>query len=455
MSEENSEELLSPSEEKPKSSFGRLATQGAFWTLSAYGVSQILRLGSRMILTRILVKEVFGVMAIVDAYFLGVILLSDLGINASIIQNERGDERSFLDTAWTIQVIRGVLLFILFLAIAIPVSNTAFSEPEPLLRLAIPLTGLSALFAGFNSTKLAVAMRKLQMRQFVQIELAAFVVGTIVKVIWAYVDRSIWALVAGNVVTSLTLMLLSHFALKGVNNKFRWDKTAVTPIISFGIGVFFSTAFSWAVNQGSDKIIVARLTNQEFLGVYIQAIVAANLVMIGIMQLGSRVLFPSYSELVRNNPDDLYYRVRQTRIITIGLTWIGAIFFMAFGPWFITLMFGKDYSEAGWMLQIIAAGTMVSVISLTYENVIIAKGRTMLNAVLHMAHLVIMFLLMYYGNQMGGERWLVMGYALSSLIVYPVKAFAMKKLNLWQPEVDLTVIIVATSLVWLFVSFIW
>jgi O-antigen/teichoic acid export membrane protein len=104
------------------SSIKKLAIRGAVWTIASYGTSQILRFGSNLILTRLLIPDVFGLMALVYVFISGLHLFSDIGIGTSIIQNKRGDDPVFLNTAWTMQVIRGVGLWICSLLIAWPVA---------------------------------------------------------------------------------------------------------------------------------------------------------------------------------------------------------------------------------------------------------------------------------------------------------------------------------------------
>ena len=80
------------------------------WTLAGFGASQILRLSSNLIMTRLLVPEMFGVMALAQVFLYMMTLISDVGINPSIIRSDRGEETRFLNTAWTIQVIRGAII---------------------------------------------------------------------------------------------------------------------------------------------------------------------------------------------------------------------------------------------------------------------------------------------------------------------------------------------------------
>ena len=105
-------------------SINKLAMRGAIWTFVGYGVGQSLRLGSNLILTRLLVPEMFGLMSLINVFILGLSLFSDIGVGPSIIQHKRGDEPEFYNTAWTLQVIRGGALWLICLSCFANLSRT-------------------------------------------------------------------------------------------------------------------------------------------------------------------------------------------------------------------------------------------------------------------------------------------------------------------------------------------
>ena len=88
------------------------ALRGSALTAGSYAITQGLRLGSNLILTRLLFPEAFGLMALVSVFLVGLAMFSDIGIGPAISHSKRGDEPGFLDTAWTLQVARGVILWL-------------------------------------------------------------------------------------------------------------------------------------------------------------------------------------------------------------------------------------------------------------------------------------------------------------------------------------------------------
>lgn len=97
--------------------------RGGSWMVIGYGGNQALRLAANLILTRLLFPEAFGLMTLVNVILVGLQMFSDFGLVPAISQNPRGDDPDFLDTAWTIQVIRGGGLWLMTCLLAWPRRN--------------------------------------------------------------------------------------------------------------------------------------------------------------------------------------------------------------------------------------------------------------------------------------------------------------------------------------------
>ena len=429
----------------------QLAAKGAAWTFAGYGTQQILRFANKIILARLLLPEIFGLSALVDVFILGLTFFSDIGINLSIIQNKRGDDPTFLNTAWTMQVVRGIGLFLVTCLLAYPASQF---YGESILAVVLPVAALSAVANGLNSTKLSTANRQLMMRELTLIELGSYITGLAVMITWAVIAPSIWAIVAGNLTTNFLRMVLSHVALPGHRVWFGWNREVFDDIFRFGRWIFVSTSLAFLASQ-SDRLIIGKLMTVEFLGIYSIAFMLASMVNQGIMQLGHKVFFPSYSKLVRDDPQQLYGVLRQARVAMVALNGMAVLVFLSLGRWLIPMLFGDNFASAGWMLQIIAVGTMVGVLSLTYDHVLIAKGQTKAVATLFAIQFVIQTIALITFANLWGEIGVVMAVAAVGWLIYPFKAFWMRRQKLWQPELDVPAIGVAISVaviaaVWLF-----
>jgi O-antigen/teichoic acid export membrane protein len=412
------------------------AIRGSMWTLVGYGSGQLLRFANNLILTRLLFPEAFGLMALVNTFLIGLNMFSDIGVFPNIIHSKRGDEPTFLNTAWTLQVVRGFVLWIGACALAVP---AAHFFKEPILMQILPVSGLSAIIGGFGSTKLATANRRLDLKRLTIIELASSVVGLAVMALGAVLYRSVWALVIGGLVGGLVKTIASHVYLEGEPNRFCWEKAALESLQNFGRWIFLNTVFGFFAAQG-DRLVLARLLDVKFLGVYTVALALAAMADQIVDQVSNRVLFPSYSELARDRPERLYPILRKGRAILISVSLVCSLFLVLFGKLLIAHLYDSRYVEAGWILRILAIGAVGRTLSVTYGDVIMAKGKTFILLVQQIINTSIQFAAMILGNYWGGYHGIIIALAVTQWLTYCSDAIFCYRMGLWQPEIDLPAI---------------
>ena len=356
------------------------ATRGTVWTALGYGGGQALRLVSNIVLTRLLFEEAFGVMALVWVFMQGLALFSDIGIGPSIIQNKRGDQPSFLNTAWTIQVGRGFLLGLVAAACAVPFARL---YDEPSLATLLPVAGLSAVISGFNSTKLFTMNRHLTVGRISLIEFAGQALGLVVTIVWALFHRSVWALVVGGLATPLFRLVLSHAALPGEMNRFAWSRSDARAMFTFGRWIFVSTAMTFLASQ-SDRLIFGKIIPLATLGIYQIAVTMASLPSLALEALGSRIIFPLFSR-VFNEGGDLLASFRRVRLPVLVLAaWIISGF-AAGGDVIVDILYDDRYSQAGWILELLSVGAWFTVIDVTYKSSLLARGQANIVAAANLA----------------------------------------------------------------------
>ena len=269
----------------------KIAIKGSIWIAIGYGSSQLLRLISNLILTRLLVPEIFGLMALINTFLAGLQLFSDVGIKPSIIRSSRGEEEEFLNTAWTIQFIRGFGIWICCLIIANPVAR--FYD-DPRLVWLIPITSVGVVITGFNSTSLATLNRDLDVKKVTITNLIVRITQVSVMVILAYFHASIWALIIGDFASKIVNLYISHRISK-IKNRFVWDKEAVNELMSFGRWIFLSTAMTFLAGQ-SDRLILSKFLSLSMLGVYAISLNFAQLPKNILSKLNTQIIFPVFAK---------------------------------------------------------------------------------------------------------------------------------------------------------------
>ncbi|NJP11976.1 MAG: oligosaccharide flippase family protein [Leptolyngbyaceae cyanobacterium RU_5_1] len=450
MTEGSMDKTLDDTTHHQPPSLKRRVLHGSIWTLGGHAVGQVIRLGSNLILTRLLFPEAFGLMALVYTVISGLEMLSDTGVGQSIIQSKQGDDPKFLNTAWTVQAIRGVILWLVACLLAWPAA-TFYNEPM-LLQL-LPVVGLNTLMMGLLSTKWAFANRHLSLKRLTAIELGTQVLGIVVMITCAGSakllnlprDTAIWSLAIGALTSGLTKLILSHTYLPGQNNRFYWDQDALKEIQQFGRWIFVSTIMGFLVIQGNN-LVIPKLLSIGFLGVYSVALNLSRITNEVVSMMGSRVLFPSYSELARDRPERLYPVLRRSRLVLNLFNLAVSLVFIFFGGAIVNFLYDDRYADAGWQLQLLSLGALVTLIGSSYTMVLLAQGRTLLMSIFIAILAGTQFAGMFAGYYFAGEHGVVMGIAASGWLAYPIQALCLAPISLWQPEVDLPLIVLASGI---------
>ncbi|WP_372521475.1 oligosaccharide flippase family protein [Sulfuricaulis sp.] len=408
--------------------------QAGSWTLAGYGVTQALRLGGNLILTRLLFPEAFGLMAIVQIIIYGVNMLTDVGIGPSIVQKARGNDPAFLNTTWTIQIVRGFLMWGGLCVLALPIAGL---YGEPLLAYMLPVVGLTAVIGGFNSTKLFTAQRNLEAARVTQIEIGTYVLGLLCTVYLAWLQQSVWALVWGSLIGACLNMFASHLLLHGIRNQFAWDRDAVDHLVGFGRWILLSSALTFLSTEGS-RLAIGALLDMRQLALFTLASMMNLLLWNAMLKVMGTVFFPAYSEVYRTNPKKLMAALHKARLTFILPSWSVAVLFVFFGGQLMGILYDERYHGSGPILELLAAGSLAGCVWGSYTGVLLAIGKVATQTLLTAIHIIFQFAGMFIGYHYGESMGLVIGLAASYWIMYPVNAFVMSRNGLWQPGLDLT-----------------
>lgn len=409
------------------------AIRSTVFSVISFGGGQAIRLASNLVLTRLLFPEAFGLMALVQVFLAGLAMFSDMGLHAVIIQSKRGDDPVFLNTVWTTQVVRGVFLWLGACALAIPVAN--FYEQESLAAL-FPVLGLTVLIAGFNSTRMATVERNLYLGRLTLMELGSQVFGTFLMILLALWLRSVWALVFGSLILSITKMVLSHRFLPGSKNRFAWDTTAFSEVFHFGKYLFFGTIAGFLIIH-ADRLILGKFTSLEDLAVYTIALMIAAVPSMLHGQLVGRVLMPLYRNRPPAESQTNFRNIKKARFLVLsGLIFLTAI--LAFsGEALIRVLYDTRYQLAGPLLVLVSLFLLPTLITSGYNSIFLANGNSKHFTVLLVVSAVVKLTFLLGAIAKFGLVGVIVAPALTELIVHPLRIFLIRPYRGWIPSQDL------------------
>jgi len=427
----------------PPKSVKTRTVQGAGWTVAGYGIQQILRLGSNLITTRLLAPDAFGLMAMVFVFITGLEMLSDVGVGPAIIQSKHGDDRRLLDTAWTVQVIRGFLLLALCVMLGWPVARL---YAEPRLTALLAAAGVGIAIRGFTPTRVHSLNRQVLLGRLTAMELLSQAMSIVVTIASAWLLRSVWALLIGVIFGDVARVSLSYLMLPGHRHRLRLDREAVGELVRVGRWIFFSTAVSYAAGN-LDRLTMGRLVSIRELGVYTIAFQIAGAALHVGRAVSSRVLFPVLAETLRTSPERLYQRLLKARTAYLLPTVLGSLALAVWGDVLIRVLYRPEFHEAGWMLRIMGAGCVVAAVNQSAGVLWPALGEFRTITLLMLLQVPVLLAAMFVGHALFGTVGFVVGLCIPELVILPVQSLLTSRRRLWQPELDLPVLVVSALVI--------
>jgi O-antigen/teichoic acid export membrane protein len=352
-------------------SLGERAIQSSVWITGGFVLQRALQFGSNLILTRLLFPEAFGTMALATVFLVGLAMFSDIGLKPAVIRDPRGDDPDFLNTAWTLQVIRGLGLFVVGCLLAYPVS---LIYGQPILFPLLMALSLTVAISGFQTIGLVTAERKLDFLRPTVIAVAGQIIGIIALVALAYYWRSVWALAVGNIIGSLATLAIGHLIIREHRHRFTFEKDAARSITNFGKWIFVSTIVTFVGGEGLRAIQAGLITPAEFGVLSIAYTIAAIAVELPSKLTGS-IGLSALSEVYRTSPEqmtEVLHRFRK-RVIAASLIISATIVFIS-DP-LVKILYDQRYHSAGQFVSIITLSNSIPIIFSGYFSALLAMGR--------------------------------------------------------------------------------
>ena len=415
------------------------ALRGSAVAALGMAASQGIRLAANLILARLLFPEAFGLMALVTVVLVGLQLVSDTGIGPSIARSPRGDDPAFLNTAWTIQIIRGVLLAAVAAALAGPLARF-YGAPE--LAQLLPVAALSLVISGFNPTRIETATRHLMLGRVTVLDLAAQGIGIAAMIGMALATGSVWALVAGALVQAAAKLVLTTALLPGPANRPAWDGPAARELVVFGRWILLSSLCGFALGQG-DRMILGAYLSLERLGIYnIGVMLAAVPGMLATAIVG-KVMIPLYRD---DPPGAKAATAPRLRRMRRGLTALLLALLAALalgGVALVGLLYDPRYAAAGAVVVLAACAAMPAAVGITYDQAALAAGDSRSFFLSLLTRAVMQTGAFWAGAELAGLTGALAGLALAGTLGHAANVWIARRHGVWDAAHDAAAFAVA------------
>ena len=351
------------------------------WTTGSYGVVQGLRLVNNVVLAHLLAPELFGIMLIVNTVRTGIELLSDIGIGQNVVRAPDAEEPRFYNTAWTLQVLRGLVLGGVCLALSYPLAH--FYDSDVLAKI-LPVASLFFIFSGFESIGRALLQKRIDVVRMGLFEIGTTIASVLSYIGFALIMPNIWALMLGGVASSAALLIGSYMLVPGLKLRFAMDREVATRIFSFGRWVFLSTLV-YFLAMNFDRIFMAKTLTLTVLGIYGIARSLSDLLMLLANKLSVMVVFPLVASTAA---DELGGRLRKARPMLLAAAAVVTGAFAAGSDLTVRILYDDRYREAALILPVLTLGVWFSVLATLNDAVVMGMGRPKYGAIANITKLV-------------------------------------------------------------------
>jgi len=369
-------------------SLSRKVIRGGFWVFALRFTNRGLGFIRTIILARLLAPSDFGLLGIAMLAISTLETFSQTGFQAALIQKKDNAE-SYLDSAWTVSVIRGCVLFGL-LFFSAPLVAKFFNSPQA--TLIIRVIAVTVLISGLRNIGVVFFQKELEFNKQFSYEFSATIIDLSVAVALAFILRNVWALVWGGLAAHCVRLYMSY-SLHSYRPRISFEKEKFQELFGFGRWVLGSSILVFLITQGDD-IFVGKMLGVTALGLYQMAYLISNLPATEITHVISQVTFPAYSKLQDDLPQlrEAYLKVLQLTAF-ISMPFAGGIFILA--PEFTKIFLGDKWMPMVSAMQALVFSGLVRSIQATTGPIFLALNRPEIEPKWQTIRLFVLFVLIY------------------------------------------------------------
>jgi O-antigen/teichoic acid export membrane protein len=312
--------------------------RGGFAKALAQGTTLVLRMGSLMVLARLLAPRDFGLVGMVTV-FTGVLsLFRDFGLSTASVQRGHVTDEQISTLFW-INILVGTILALILMGMA-PFVAVFYHEPRLVWVSVILAT--SFIFNGAGVQHTALLERQMRFTALAAIDIISLVVSTAIGIGMAAVGFGYWALVASTIALPLINTVCLWFATGWRPGKARLQEE-VHSMLRFGgaftlISVIIYTAYNL------EKVLVGRYWGAIALGLYGRGYQLINLPTENVNSAFGGLAFSGLSR-VREEPERFRSYFLRGYSLVLALTIPITIAAALFAPDLIPVVLGPKWND--------------------------------------------------------------------------------------------------------------
>jgi O-antigen/teichoic acid export membrane protein len=321
--------------------------RGGFARVCAQAANFVLRLGSLVILARLLDPKDFGLVGMVTAFTGVLMLFRDFGLSSAAIQRATVTEEQVSTLFW-INILVGVVLGAVTVALA-PMVAAFYHEPRLVAVTAVLATAFLFNAAGVQHSVLL--QREMRFTAMAVINTISLLVGTALAIGGARAGYGYWALVAMSIAFPLSNTIGLWIAtgwLPGVPRR----GVGILSMMRFGGTLTLNGLILYCANN-MDKVLLGRFWGADALGIYGRAYQLINIPTDNLNSAVGEVAFSALSRLQDDPPRLKNYFLKGYSLV-LALTLPITVACALFSKDMILVILGPKWMEAAPLFRLLA-----------------------------------------------------------------------------------------------------
>ena len=388
-----------------KNSITSKLKSSGFWQLIEVVGLMIAQFAYFTIMARLIDKDSFGLMAILNAFIAFGAVFAEGGMSAALIQRKSITDRH-INAALQGSLLFGGLMYAILILVKHWVA--VFYEQPELVDL-LPVMGVNFVLLAVSSVSISLMHKRYMFKNAAISTVLASFIGYGLGIFLGLNDYGVWSLVFGTLVFSF-LKTIFYISLAPFKLKFGFFITEWKSLFGFGSGMILLKIANFCNNNGVN-LLLGKILSASSLGIFDRANYIKNLPSKYLGHVLDRIMFPVMSELQDEN-------IRIFKVYQHGLGLSNALMmplsvFLIFNAREIVLiLLGENWMESVVPLQIMFGILALSISGRMADSVVRSKGLIYLNVKRKYAYVIVLMISLFLGSYYFG----VLGAALAVLI---------------------------------------
>lgn len=349
-------------------SLKKQAIAGIKWTFVQQLSVQIINFAVQIILARLLMPEMFGLVAMVVVFMSIGQALMDGGMTSSIIRTKNPDQLDY-STVFITNIIMSLGVYGVIFIVA---PYIALFYNQEILTNIIRILSLTFVIRALVAVHMAKLTKEMNFKLQMKLQIPSTVMAGIVGISMAYQGYGVWSLVWLNLIQAIIFTVQTLVFMK-------WRPSLIFNFerfkyhFNFGYKLTLASLIDVIFNDAY-RIVIGKLYSPAAVGFFHQAETLRLFPVQQISTVVGKVTYPLFAKM--NNDDALKFAYKITMKLVLVLIvplMLGLILMAEEG---FRFLFGEKWLPAVPYFQILALASIVRPLSLYNLNILKVKGRS-------------------------------------------------------------------------------